>query len=191
MIFPLVLLALGVAAFATYEISPKAHEWVDEHVQAVNGALAAHAAATDHLDAVKASAPTAPPSEGAPHITAAATNVVIAAKKSIEAKKAATAMGDHPAAEAAHRVADLVAALTAAKADEIEATSQLQVFQGAGYGHSAHAQLLQQRIQSAQNREAVLQDQLAMIGQRAGSAIREGLSSSSSPVKAQARDPWV
>jgi hypothetical protein len=54
MIFPLLLLVLGAGAFAAYELSPKTHAWVDDHVQALRAALAAHLAADAHLDAAAA-----------------------------------------------------------------------------------------------------------------------------------------
>ena len=59
----LLLLGFGaVAAFATYELSPKVHKWVDDHFR--------HAAEADaHLDAAVA---TADPSIAAAHVEAAA-----------------------------------------------------------------------------------------------------------------------
>ena len=199
---PLLLLALGLGALATYEFSPKTHEWVDAHVQAVRDALHANDAASANLDAAHATIAQSPlvalptaASAVVPHVAAAAQHVATAAQKAAAAKKAATALGDHPAADAAHRAADLLAALAAAKADETEATFALVGLQGAGYGSSPQAQLLQQRIATAQDHEALYQHQLALMGQLAGTALRQGLSSGPSsgpsPAKAPDKDPWA
>lgn len=191
---PLVLLiALGLGAFATYEVSSKAHEWVDAHVQAVRDALHANEEASANLDAAHATISQTPSAASAavPHVAAAAQHVATTAKKAVTAKKAATALGDHPAADAAHRAADLLAALAAAKADETEATFELVGLQGMGYGLSPQAQLLQQRIGAAQDHEAMFQRQIALMGQVAGMAIRQGLSSGPSPVRTPDKDPWA
>jgi len=197
-VIPLVLLVLGLGALATYEFSSKAHEWIDAHVQAVRDALHANDAASANLDAAHATIAQAPPaalptaaSAASPHVAAAAQHVATAAQKAAAAKKAATALGDHPAADAAHRAADLLAALAAAKADETEATFALVGLQGAGYGASPQAQLLQQRIATAQDHESLYQHQLALMGQVAGTAIRQGLSSGPSSAKAPDKDPWA
>jgi hypothetical protein len=55
-IFPLILIVLGLGAVAAYEFSPRTHAWVDEHVQAIKDAALAHQAADRHLD-VAASTP--------------------------------------------------------------------------------------------------------------------------------------
>lgn len=188
---PLVLLlALGLGALATYEFSSKAHAWVDAHVQAVKDALHSNDAASSHLDAAQATIAQAPPTAAdaaAPHVAAAAGHVAVSAQKAAAAKRAATALGDHPAADAAHRAADLLAAIATAKADETEATYQLVALQGAGYGSSPQAQLLQQRIATAQDHEALFQRQLALLGQAVGTALRQGSASTKGPDK----DSWA
>ncbi len=51
---PLLLLAIVLsAAAATYEFSPRAHAWVDDHVRAMERAIAAHQAADAHLAAAR------------------------------------------------------------------------------------------------------------------------------------------
>lgn len=47
---PLLFLALVLGAgWAAYEFSPKTHAWVDDHVRAIRGAIAAHQSADAHL----------------------------------------------------------------------------------------------------------------------------------------------
>ena len=47
---PLLVIALALGAAAlTYEVSPKAREWIDVYVRAIRGAHAAHRAADEHL----------------------------------------------------------------------------------------------------------------------------------------------
>lgn len=57
---PLLFLALGLAAAAfSYEVSPRARAWIDDHARALRTALAAHRAAEAHLSAARrASDPT-------------------------------------------------------------------------------------------------------------------------------------
>jgi hypothetical protein len=70
MIFPLVLLALGLGVVAAYEFFPRAHTWVDEHVQAIKNAALAHQAADAHLDVA---ASTTDPQLAQQHLDAART----------------------------------------------------------------------------------------------------------------------
>lgn len=199
---PFILLALGLGAVAAYALSPGTHQWVDEHVSAVKDALRAHDQASANLDAARETTaatqvpgpritsaeamPAAPLPPVSAQIAAATTQVAISAQRALAAKKAAIAMGDHPVADVAHRVADLVAALTAAKADETEASAALMMIQSVGRGSGPDAQALQQRITTAQNRETVLRDQLALLGQTAGAALAQR-----GTAKAPARDPWA
>jgi hypothetical protein len=54
-VIPLLILAIALSAgLATYEFSPKAHTWVDDHVRALRGAVAAHHDADTKLDAAQA-----------------------------------------------------------------------------------------------------------------------------------------
>lgn len=66
MIFPLILLALGIGVFAAYELSPTTHAWVDTHVQAVKDSLAAHDDAQRHLADATITATSAPPAAPTP-----------------------------------------------------------------------------------------------------------------------------
>lgn len=51
---PLLFLALGLAAAAlSYEVSPRARAWIDDHARALQVALAAHRAAEAHLAAAR------------------------------------------------------------------------------------------------------------------------------------------
>jgi hypothetical protein len=67
-IFPLIFIALGLGAVAAYEFSPRAHTWVDEHVQAIKDAALAHQVADGHLDAA---ASTTDPQLAQQHVDAA------------------------------------------------------------------------------------------------------------------------
>ncbi len=47
---PFLFIALGLfGVFAAYELSPKVQAWTDEHVRAIQAALAAHRVADEHL----------------------------------------------------------------------------------------------------------------------------------------------
>lgn len=54
MIFPLILIALGLGAVAAYEFSPRTHTWVDEHARAIQDAILAHRVVDAHLSAARA-----------------------------------------------------------------------------------------------------------------------------------------
>ena len=102
---PLILLALGLtAALAAYELSPRAHEWVDDHVRAIRGAIAAHKEADAHLVAAKAASD---PATGADRARAAGAANRDAARGTAEAAKTAkTDAQRQVAAQSAAVVAD-------------------------------------------------------------------------------------
>jgi hypothetical protein len=64
----LVLLALGAGAFVTYEFSPKAHAWVDDHMKALRMLWSAIRASQSHVDQAEAATD---PSVAAGHAAAA------------------------------------------------------------------------------------------------------------------------
>jgi hypothetical protein len=86
-VIPLLVLALALGVgLATYELSPRAHAWVDEHARAIREALAAHRAADAHL----AAAETAPhPAIAVDHASAAAAANRDAARETVAAAQAA------------------------------------------------------------------------------------------------------
>jgi hypothetical protein len=99
---PLLILALaGVAALAAYELSPKAHAWVDEHMHAL---AAAHQAADEYLTASKSASD---PTTGAQHAADAhAANRVAAGWTAGAAKAARTDKQRKIAAQHATAVVD-------------------------------------------------------------------------------------
>jgi hypothetical protein len=56
--FPFILIALGI--IAAYELSPKVHGLIDEHVKAIEDAFTAHRAADEHLKSVAEQVSTTP-----------------------------------------------------------------------------------------------------------------------------------
>jgi len=91
------VLALGVG-FATYEFSPRAHAWVDEHVQALRGALAAHRAAEAHLDAAKGATAAVDSVAAVQHVYAATVANREAAQQTATAAKTAKTEAQRAAA---------------------------------------------------------------------------------------------
>src|SRR5689334_12844469 len=61
----LVLALLGLGAFAVYELSPRTHQWVDDHVRAIDALLKAVRRAHANIDAAKVSPDTATAAEHA------------------------------------------------------------------------------------------------------------------------------
>jgi hypothetical protein len=127
MIFPLILLALGLGAVTAYELSSKTHEWVDAHVDAIKGAIAAHQGAEDHLNAAQsalppgdAPAPAAQQQLAQDHAVAALGANAAGAQKT--AHGAATAQTPSQRA-----VAAWMAALTLAMQDQIKMFAALQI----------------------------------------------------------------
>jgi hypothetical protein len=101
---PLLLLALALSAVAvTYEFSPKAHTWVDEHVLAFRDALTAHRAADAQLSAAKAATD---PVVAVQHTHAATKANQTAAKET--AKAGATARTDQQRTDVAQSAAEVV-----------------------------------------------------------------------------------
>ena len=102
---PLLFLAFALGAVAlTYEISPEARSWIDEHARALRGALAAHLAADDHLAAARTAAD---PSVAVAHAHAASTANRVAAQETVRAAGTAGTPGQHAvAAQSAAAVAD-------------------------------------------------------------------------------------
>lgn len=97
---PIILIALGIGAIATYEMSSKAKGWVDEHVKAIEDAFVAHRVADEHLKL--AQVPVAHPSdawsplqrikrtwEAAQHAQAATVANKVAAQKTAQAAQTA------------------------------------------------------------------------------------------------------
>jgi hypothetical protein len=123
-IFPLILLVLGIGAFATYEFSSTAHQWVDDHVQAFKDASAAHRAADTHLDAA-AQASSAP--DGA---AAAQDHAAAAAAANQVAVQATTQMAETAQTQGQRLMTSSMAALTHAMQDQINAFNALQVARG-------------------------------------------------------------
>lgn len=122
---PLLLLVLGAGAFAAYELSPKTHAWVDEHVQALRGALAAHFAADAHLNAAAAE-----PNPMQQLKAAQAANQV-AAQMTTQAAQAAKTLDQQAAAAQS-------AAAVVARADKILSWiehTHAQAIQDAGVAH--------------------------------------------------------
>jgi hypothetical protein len=126
MIFPLLLLALGLGTVAAYELSSKTHAWVDEHVDAIKGAIAAHQVAEDHLDAAQAALP--------PEAPAAQQQL---AQDHAVAALGANAAGAHKTAQGAataqtpsqRAVAMWMAALTLAMQEQIKMFAAIQIAQ--------------------------------------------------------------
>jgi hypothetical protein len=118
---PLIFLfALGLGAFATYELSPKAHAWVDEHVR---DAIAAHDDADAHLDvAGQIAAQPVATQEGWIAQVHATRDRVLAAHAATSAAASSTAQAAATAKTPQQRaVATWMAALTLAKQDQIRA----------------------------------------------------------------------
>ena len=128
MIFPLIIFALGLGVVAAYEGSSKTHAWVDEHVQALKDAVAAHQAAEVHLDA----AMQAVPSPGG--VSAPAAQQQLAQDHTATAQ-IATGMTAHKTAQMAQTAqtpvqraaAGWMAALTFAMQEQIKMFVALQV----------------------------------------------------------------
>jgi hypothetical protein len=125
MIFPLVLLLLGAGAFAAYELSPKTHEWVDDHARALQHAFAAHHAADTHLDA-------AVNAVGAvQQLKAAQAANQVAAQRTAQAAQAAKTLDEQA-------IAAQSAAAVVARADKILSwieREHAQAIQDAGVAH--------------------------------------------------------
>jgi hypothetical protein len=124
MIFPLILLALGIGAVAAYEFSPKTHQWVDDHVQAFKDVTAAHRVVDAHLDAAAQAA--ASPA-GAP---AAQDHAAAATAANQIAVQATTQMAETAQTDVQRLMTTSMAALTHAMQDQINAFSALQVARG-------------------------------------------------------------
>lgn len=123
MIFPLILLAIGLGAVAVYGLSPTTHQWVDDHVQAFKDAMTAHQAAEAHLEAA-APSPDQPPS-------AAQQDHVAAAHVATQAAAQATAQMATASQTQAQRLATTcMASLTHAMQDQIRALATLQIARG-------------------------------------------------------------
>jgi hypothetical protein len=112
---PLLLLAIAFGVgLATYEFSPRAHAWVDDHVRAIRGAIAAHGAADAHLAAAEAAAH---PAIAADHASAAsAANRDAARETATAATTARTEKERQAAAESAAKVVDREARIAIALA---------------------------------------------------------------------------
>lgn len=160
MIFPLVMLALALGAVAAYEFSPTTHQWVDDHVQALKDAMAAHKAAEAHVDAASQAAPLggtpAPVAQqqvAQDHTSAAhAATVVAAQKTAIVAQTAKT--------QAQRATATWMAALTLAMQDQIKAFAALQIARG------AEAVAAQKAFDEAVARIAAAKTELAYLVQQ-------------------------
>lgn len=129
---PLIFLfALGLGAIATYELSPKAHAWVDEHVQAIRDAITAHDVADQHLDvAGQIAAQPAATQEGWLGQVRAVSDRVLAAHDATSAAALNTAQAAATAKTPQQRaVATWMAALTLAKQDQVRAFA---LYQSAG-----------------------------------------------------------
>ena len=128
---PLIFLAIVLsAALATYEFSPKAHAWVDDHVRAVREALAAHQAAEAQLAAAKA-APD--PATAAEHARAADAANRDAARETAEAAKTAKT-------DAQRQVAAQSAVVVADRGREISHVRLIHEAYGAHQVADAHLQ---------------------------------------------------
>ena len=84
MIFPFLLLALGLGAIAAYKFSPTAHAWTDEHVKAIEDAIVAHRVAELHVDAAHASTD---PVEASTQLAAAKTATDVQSNRTVDAAK--------------------------------------------------------------------------------------------------------
>lgn len=135
MIFPLILLLLGAGAFAAYELSPKTHEWVDDHARALQHAFAAHHAADAHLDAV---ARTPSSAVVVQQLKDAQVANQVAAQKTAQAAQAARTLDQQAAAAES-------AAAVIARADKI-----------LGWIEHAHAQAIQDATVAHQAADAHL-----------------------------------
>jgi hypothetical protein len=113
-VIPLILLGLLVSAgLATYEFSPRAHAWIDDHVSALRALFAALRAGNAHVDAART---TADPAIAAQQVQAAeAAQVNAAQQASIAAATARTAEQREAAASSAAAVDQLTAAVSALK----------------------------------------------------------------------------
>jgi hypothetical protein len=126
MIFPLLLLALGLGTVAAYELSSKTHEWVDEHVDAIKGAITAHQVAEVHLDAAQAALPPGGASAVAQQQLAQDHAVAALGANATGAHK--TAQGAATAQTPSQRaVAMWMAVLTLAMQDQIKMFAALQI----------------------------------------------------------------
>jgi len=115
-VIPLVFIALGIAALAAYELSPKARGWVNEHVRAFDDAIVAHKAADAHLESAVTSTSTPPWSpqhqvkqawDAIQHAHAAHVANQVAAQKTADmAKTAQTEQQRQTAAQSAAAVED-------------------------------------------------------------------------------------
>jgi hypothetical protein len=126
---PLILLGLLVSAgLAAYELSPRVHTWVDDHVAALSGLFAALRAANAHVEAART---TTDPAIAAQQVQAAETARAAAAQQaSIAAATAKTAEQREAAARSAAAVDQLTTAISALKGFLVG------VWQGADFGHA-------------------------------------------------------
>jgi len=92
MIFPFLLLALGLGAFAAYKFSPTVHTWTDDHVRAIEDAIVAHRVADLHVDAAHA---TADPVEASTQLAAAKTANEVASSRTVDASKTSQTPDQH------------------------------------------------------------------------------------------------
>jgi hypothetical protein len=103
---PLLLIVLGVGV-ATYALSPKAHEWVDEHALALQEALAMHREAVAHMETAAGAVRAGDGTIAAQHVTEAdAANKVAAHKTGVAAATARTPQQRQAAAKSADQVID-------------------------------------------------------------------------------------
>lgn len=167
MIFPLILIALGIGALAVYA-SPSGRKWFDEHLFAVKGAATANKTAEEQLEAAaQAAPPTGPAADPAlqqvaqRHTTAAKTATQAAAQKT--AQIALTAQTPQQRA-----VATWMAALTLAMQDQIKAFTALQIARGTGGSLSATRRAstaaLEMVLAGHRARVATAKDELTKLG---------------------------
>jgi hypothetical protein len=129
---PLLFIALALGAgLAAYEFSPKAHAFVDDHVNAIRDAIAAHQVADSHLDQAKAAADVHDATQDAWAVSgppAPGTFDPAAAWDTIRAQSAALLQHAKESLAAAHQANGIAAANTAvalptAKTDQQMATA--------------------------------------------------------------------
>jgi hypothetical protein len=116
--FPLILIALALGAgLAAYTFSPKAHEWVDVHIAAIQQAIAAHQEAEGHMKtAAGAAASGDPVTAGHELAQANASNQKAAQDTATAAGTAKTPQQQQDAKASANQVVDREARIAEALA---------------------------------------------------------------------------
>ena len=159
MIFPLILIALGIGALAVYA-SPSGRKWFDEHLFAVKGAATANKTAEEHLEAAAQAAPPTGPA-AAPALQQVAQRRTTAAKTATQEAAQKTARVAQTAQTPQQRaVAAWMAALTLALQDQIKAFTALQIARGTGASTAA----LETALAGHRARVATAKDELTKLG---------------------------